>query len=126
MNSPQIDIGYSHRFDFQTGGKELWQHVRIHCQIFVGLPSRKHLANRSGCSITRLEVVQSLRHASSDRSLSTPAAGPRELSHESDNAWILRLNLSGLSKTDVTLTVNKRTLQRAAETPPERPFGGND
>lgn len=61
-----------------------------------------------------------------DRSLFNPAvpAGPRESFHESDNAWTLRLDLPGFSKTDVTLTVNNRTLQLAAETPPEKPFGG--
>lgn len=61
-----------------------------------------------------------------DRSLSNPApvSGPRESFDESENAWLLRLDLPGFSKADVTLTVNNRTLQLAAETPPERPFGG--
>ena len=61
-----------------------------------------------------------------DRSLFTPAVadGPRESFHESDKAWILRLDLPGFRKEDITLTVAGRTLQVAAETPPERPFGG--
>ena len=61
-----------------------------------------------------------------DRSLfnPAPAAGPRESFQESDHAWLLRLDLPGFSKADVTLTVNNRTLQLAAETPAERPFGG--
>ncbi len=61
-----------------------------------------------------------------DRSILNPAstAGPRESFHESDNAWILRLDLPGFSKPDVTLTVTDRNLQLTAETPAERPFGG--
>ncbi len=61
-----------------------------------------------------------------DRSLSDPAmaAGPREAFQESDNAWILRLELPGFGKEDITMKVTDRTLQLAAETPPERPFGG--
>lgn len=54
----------------------------------------------------------------------TVAAGPREAFHQTDNAWILRLDLPGFSKEDITLTLTDRTLQLAAETPPERPFGG--
>lgn len=61
-----------------------------------------------------------------DRSLFNPAqaTGPRESFNESENAWLLRLDLPGFSKADVALTVNDRTLQLTAETPPERPFGG--
>ncbi len=61
-----------------------------------------------------------------DRSLFNPAqaGGPRESFHESEDAWLLRLDLPGFSKADVTLTLNDRTLQLAAETPAERPFGG--
>jgi HSP20 family protein len=61
-----------------------------------------------------------------DRSRFNPAVatGPRESFHESDNAWILRVDLPGFSKADATLTVNNRTLQLAAETPADRAFGG--
>ena len=61
-----------------------------------------------------------------DRSVLNPAvaASPRESFQESDNAWILRLDLPGFSKEDIALTVTDRTLQLAAETPSERPFGG--
>jgi HSP20 family protein len=59
-----------------------------------------------------------------DRSLLEPAitAGPREAFHESDTAWILRLDLPGFSKPDVKLTVTDRVLQVVAETPAEHPF----
>ncbi|MES2920701.1 MAG: Hsp20/alpha crystallin family protein [Verrucomicrobiota bacterium] len=61
-----------------------------------------------------------------DRNVFNPtiATGPREAFQESDNAWILRLDLPGFSKEDITLTVTDRTLQLTGETPPERPFGG--
>jgi len=61
-----------------------------------------------------------------DRSLFNPApvAGPRESFQESDNAWILRLDLPGFSKEDIALTVTDSTLRLTAETPPQRPFGG--
>ncbi len=48
----------------------------------------------------------------------------RESFHESDDSWILRLDLPGFSKPDVTLTVTDRVLQLKAETPEDRPFGG--
>ena len=53
-----------------------------------------------------------------------PLSTPRESFHESENAWILRLDLPGFSKQDVTLTVVDRTFLLKAETPAERPFGG--
>lgn len=61
-----------------------------------------------------------------DRNLidSNITAGPREVFHESDRAWILRLDLPGFSKPDVALTVTDRVLQVVAETPPDQPFGG--
>src|SRR5690606_16449482 len=49
---------------------------------------------------------------------------PRESVHESDDAWILRLDLPGFSKADVALTVTGRVLQLKAETPEDKPFGG--
>ncbi len=55
---------------------------------------------------------------------SGPLAAPRESFHESETSWILRLDLPGYSKQDITLTVTDRTLQLKAETPPARPFGG--
>lgn len=51
-------------------------------------------------------------------------AGPREVFHESDTSWILRLDLPGFSKPDVKLTVTDRILEVVAETPPGQPFGG--
>jgi HSP20 family protein len=61
-----------------------------------------------------------------DRNLvdSNITGSPRELFHESDTAWILRLDLPGFSKTDVNLTVTDRILQVFAETPSGQPFGG--
>lgn len=57
----------------------------------------------------------------------TPAArpsAPRESVHESDDAWILRLDLPGFSKADVALTVTGRVLHLKAQTPEDKPFGG--
>ena len=61
-----------------------------------------------------------------NRSVLNPAvaAGPRESFLEAQNAWTLRLDLPGYRKQDITLTVTDRTLQLAAATPPEQPFGG--
>lgn len=61
-----------------------------------------------------------------DRNIIDPGftAGPREVFHESDTAWILRLDLPGFSKPDVKLTVTDRVLQLVAETKPDQPFGG--
>ena len=61
-----------------------------------------------------------------DRNLLNPGltAGPREAFHESDNAWIVRLDLPGFSKQDIALTVTDRLLVLNAETPEDRPFGG--
>ncbi len=53
------------------------------------------------------------------------ATAPRESLHQSDDAWILRLDLPGYAKADVTLTVTDRVLTLKAETPPERAFGGS-
>ncbi|MES2659225.1 MAG: Hsp20/alpha crystallin family protein [Verrucomicrobiota bacterium] len=53
-----------------------------------------------------------------------PVTTTRESFHESENAWILRLDLPGFAKPDVTLTITDRTLQLKAETPADRPFGG--
>jgi len=52
-------------------------------------------------------------------------AGPRETFQESDGAWTLRLDLPGFSKADIALTVTDRVLQLAAQTPADKPFGGN-
>ena len=61
-----------------------------------------------------------------DRNLLNPlvSSGPREAFHESNDAWILRLDLPGFTKGDLTLTVTDRVLQLVAETPADRPFGG--
>ena len=53
-----------------------------------------------------------------------PLSAPRESFHESENAWILRLDLPGFSRQDVTVTLTDHTLQLKAETPADRPFGG--
>ncbi|MEO5713758.1 MAG: Hsp20/alpha crystallin family protein [Luteolibacter sp.] len=50
--------------------------------------------------------------------------GLREAFHESDDSWILRLDLPGFAKEDVALTVADSTLNLTAETPADRPFGG--
>jgi HSP20 family protein len=54
---------------------------------------------------------------------SSPAA-PRETFHETENAWVLRIDLPGYAKEDIQLTLTDRTLQLTAETPADRPFGG--
>ena len=61
-----------------------------------------------------------------DRSISDPVftAGPREAFYESENAWVLRLDLPGYRKEDINVTVTDRVVQLTAETPPDQPFGG--
>jgi HSP20 family protein len=61
-----------------------------------------------------------------DQTYRNPAftLGPREAFHESDNAWVLRLDLPGYSKEDIKLTMHDHTLQVAAETSADRPFSG--
>jgi HSP20 family protein len=61
-----------------------------------------------------------------DRNVVDPSltTRPRELFHESESAWILRLDLPGYQKTDIALTVTDRVLTLLAETQPEQPFGG--
>ena len=61
-----------------------------------------------------------------DRSLRGTAlsSASREAVHESETAWILRLDLPGFGKEDLSLKVTDRTLHLLAETPAERPFGG--
>lgn len=61
-----------------------------------------------------------------DRNLfpSTDPAPARQSFHESDDAWILRLDLPGYSREDVKLTVIDRTLHLTAETTGDRPFAG--
>ena len=49
---------------------------------------------------------------------------PGEAFHESDDAWILRLDLPGFAKSDVNLKATGRTLQLTAETAEDQPFGG--
>lgn len=49
---------------------------------------------------------------------------PGEAFHESENAWILRLDLPGFAKQHVALNVTGRTLQLTAETPADQAFGG--
>ncbi len=48
----------------------------------------------------------------------------REAVYESDDAWILHLDLPGFRKNEVSIKVTDRLLQLTAETPAERPFGG--
>lgn len=61
-----------------------------------------------------------------DRSLTDAAiaAAPREAFHESENAWILRLDLPGFTKDDIALTLDNDILKLTGETPADRPFGG--
>lgn len=61
-----------------------------------------------------------------NRNFITPEVSltPREAFHESDDAWILRLDLPGFSKADVALKVTGRNLEMKAETPSDKPFGG--
>ncbi len=51
-------------------------------------------------------------------------SAPRESIHESDDAWILRLDLPGFAKAEVALTVIGRVLHLKAQTPEDKPFGG--
>ncbi|MEO7100605.1 MAG: Hsp20/alpha crystallin family protein [Luteolibacter sp.] len=61
-----------------------------------------------------------------DRGLRNPGTyqQPREAFHESEDAWIIRLDLPGFAKEEVSLTVTDNILKLDAETPPDRPFGG--
>lgn len=49
---------------------------------------------------------------------------PRETFHETENAWVLRIDLPGYAKENIQLTLTDSTLQLKAETPAETPFGG--
>jgi HSP20 family protein len=51
-------------------------------------------------------------------------SAPRESFHESESAWVLRLDLPGFSKSDIALTVNERVLNLKAETSEDRPLAG--
>lgn len=64
------------------------------------------------------------RNQARNERLAARHSSPRESIHESDDAWILRLDLPGFSKADVTLTVTGRELHLKAETPEDKPFGG--
>lgn len=64
------------------------------------------------------------RNEERNQRLATRSSGPRESVHESDDAWILRLDLPGYSKAEVALTVTGRVLHLKAETPEDKPFGG--
>lgn len=59
-----------------------------------------------------------------NQSHAAQSSAPRESVHQSDDAWILRLDLPGYAKADVTLTVTGRVLYLKAETPDDKPFGG--
>ncbi|RYD38322.1 MAG: Hsp20/alpha crystallin family protein [Verrucomicrobiaceae bacterium] len=62
-----------------------------------------------------------------DRSLahaSAHASAPREAFHESDSAWILRIDVPGYAKEDIRLTLDNDILTLVGETPADRPFGG--
>lgn len=61
-----------------------------------------------------------------NRSLFNPTSqvGPHEAFHETDDSWILRLDLPGFNKEEVKMEVTNRNLQLTAETPDDRPFGG--
>lgn len=52
------------------------------------------------------------------------SSSPREAIHESENAWVLRLDLPGFAKEDIALELSDRVLRLNAETPADRPFGG--
>ncbi|RYD37912.1 MAG: Hsp20/alpha crystallin family protein [Verrucomicrobiaceae bacterium] len=55
------------------------------------------------------------------RALASHATSPEAI-HESPEAWILRLDLPGFSRENVSLKVDNQTLSLAAETTPENPF----
>jgi HSP20 family protein len=61
-----------------------------------------------------------------DRSLWNPDIfqAPREAFYESDDAWILRLDLPGFVREDIQLSMADGFLKLNAETPEDRPFGG--
>ncbi len=61
-----------------------------------------------------------------DRSLlhAERSQAPREVFHESEDSWILRLDLPGFAKEDLNLTLTDRALKLVAETSADRPFGG--
>jgi HSP20 family protein len=47
-----------------------------------------------------------------------------ETVHESDEAWILRVDLPGFRREDVSMKVSDGNLVLSAGTPSDRPFGG--
>lgn len=49
---------------------------------------------------------------------------PRETFHETENSWVLRVDLPGHAKENIQLTLTDSILQLTAETPEENPFGG--
>jgi HSP20 family protein len=55
----------------------------------------------------------------------THAPQSRETVHESDKAWILRLDLPGFRKDDLMIRVTEGKLHLVGETPKDRAFGGN-
>ncbi|GAA5116390.1 Hsp20/alpha crystallin family protein [Luteolibacter yonseiensis] len=49
---------------------------------------------------------------------------PRETFHETENAWVLRIDLPGYAKEDIQLSLTDDILELTAETSPETAFGG--
>lgn len=52
------------------------------------------------------------------------ASAPRETFHETDSAWVLRIDLPGYAKENIQLTLTDGSLKLTAETKADRPFGG--
>ncbi len=55
------------------------------------------------------------------RALASHAASPEAI-HETPDAWVLRLDLPGFAKENVSLKVEDQTLRLTAETAAENPF----
>lgn len=55
------------------------------------------------------------------RALASHAASPEAI-HETPDAWVLRLDLPGFAKENVSLKVEDQTLRLTAETSAENPF----
>jgi len=55
------------------------------------------------------------------RSLASHASSPEAI-HETPEAWVLRLDLPGFAKENVSLKVENEVLRLTAETPSENPF----
>lgn len=78
-----------------------------------------NLTQRTQPDLTWLSELD--RFFNPGRSLAAHAPAPEAI-YETPDAWVLRLDLPGFAKEDVTLQVTGQTLQLTGRTQAERPF----